>query len=49
MSSVGLNLGIKVPEGTVRGKRRRRRELGQREASLSNVVMRVQKSTILDI
>lgn len=30
MSSVGLNLGIKVAEGTVRGKKRRRGELGQR-------------------
>lgn len=28
MSSVSLNLGIKDPEGTVRGKRRSRGELG---------------------
>lgn len=49
MSSVGFNLGIKIPEGTMRGKRRKRGELGHREASLSNVVMRVKNSTILDI
>ena len=33
VSSVGLNLGIKVPEGTVRGKRRRR---GERHVRRSN-------------